>query len=454
MSQGHERLPRQKRFKKAASQQPGAAKSGNLSRVPSQLETYLASLQRFGIRPGLERIRALLHAAGDPQNSYPTVLVGGTNGKGSTCEFLARRLSAHGRIGLYTSPHLYRWNERIRVIDAAEEGAAGDGLFQGAISDNELAVLLREAMPLIESVAEIHQQPTEFEIITFLGLWHFARAGVAAAVIEVGLGGTWDATNVTEPLVSVVTHVALDHRDRLGETREEIARDKVGIVRPGRAFVTAETRPELLEIFREKCASIDARLVQVASDAETGPDAAPEPAAGNADAVPAWQRLNARTAATAARELENALGWPHAEREFRLRVPGRAEIVHHNPMIILDGANNPDGAARLAEHLRETFPGRTFTFIAGFSADKEWPAMLDNWRPLAGRWILTQAAHQRAAAAAKLAEALQDAAVPVETVPEVGRAIERALESSGPDDIIVIAGSFFVLAEVDRALLL
>lgn len=406
--------------------------------MPSQLETYITSLQRFGIRPGLERIRALLHAAGDPQNNYPIVLVGGTNGKGSTSEFLARRLSAHGRIGLYTSPHLYRWNERIRILDAP-----GGGALFGAITDNELDELLRDARPHIERVAEVHLQPTEFEIMTFLGLWHFARAGVAAAVIEVGLGGTWDATNVTEPTVSVVTHVALDHCDRLGSTVEEIGADKAGIARPGRAFVTAETRPEVLAVFQDKCASIDAHLVRVTIQ---------EPAESENTAIPSWQHVNAQTAATAARELENALGWPHANTEFSLAVPGRAEIVRTAPTVILDGANNPEGADSLAEYLRMAFPARKFTFVVGFSADKDWASMLAIWRPLAARWVVTQADNPRAADAAELAAALRDVeTTAVETVPAVGAAVARALEEAAADDIIVVGGSFFVLAEVDRA---
>ncbi|HEX9996143.1 MAG TPA: Mur ligase family protein, partial [Abditibacterium sp.] len=210
----------------------------------TRLENYLQNLQRFGIQPGLERIQALLESAGNPQNSYPIMLVGGTNGKGSTCEFAARLLAQDGRrIGLYTSPHLYNWNERIRILP-------GDGLFEGAISDADLDALLDDALPHIETVARELGQPTEFEVMTFLGLWHFSRQKVDAAVVEVGLGGKWDATNATEPIVSVVTHVALDHMDRLGNTLEEIAADKVEIARAGRYFITAETKKSVLNVFK------------------------------------------------------------------------------------------------------------------------------------------------------------------------------------------------------------
>jgi dihydrofolate synthase/folylpolyglutamate synthase len=411
--------------------------------VPFLLETYMAELQRFGIRPGLDRIRALLASAGNPQNQYPIVLIGGTNGKGSTCEFLARRLTFHGRIGLYTSPHLYRWNERIRVLDATQSGP-----FCGLISDDDFDALLTDALPHIEGVTPEHGQPTEFEILTFLGLWHFARCGVQAAVVEVGLGGLWDATNVTEPLVSVVTHVALDHCDRLGNTREEIAADKAGIARPDRAFVTAETLPNVLQVLEERCTEIGARLVRVPDEDESTVEI------DRTSVLPVWQRINARTAAVAARELESELGWPSSPEATAVAVPGRAEIVRQNPTVILDGANNPDGAQHLADHLRAVYPDRKFIFVAGFSADKDWRAMLEIWQPLAAHWIATQATHPRAATSEELARALgETSAAPVEAIAHVGDAVQRALQTAAPDDIIVIAGSFFVLAEVDRAAL-
>ena len=188
-------------------------------------ENYISSLQRFGIQPGLERIEALLQRMEQPHLKYPHILVGGTNGKGSTCEFLARLLATNEKqIGLFTSPHLYHWNERIRIVSSQQAAVSGQN-FSDAISDDDLDALFYAAKPHLDAVAQELGQPTEFETITALGLWHFARANVDAAVIEVGLGGRWDATNTSDPLVSVITHVALDHCDRLRQfTRSHRAR--------------------------------------------------------------------------------------------------------------------------------------------------------------------------------------------------------------------------------------
>jgi dihydrofolate synthase/folylpolyglutamate synthase len=405
------------------------------------LDDYFAALQRFGIRPGLERVRALLHSAGNPEQKFPAVLVGGTNGKGSTCEFLARGFSASRRIGLYTSPHLNRWNERIRIVENGDASPQS-----GKISDTELETLLREAAPHLEAVTKVHGTPTEFETLTFLGFWHFARQNVDAAVVEVGLGGKWDATNVCEPLVSVVTHVALDHCDRLGNTLEEIAADKIYIARPNRVCVTAETKPEVLRVFQEHCDAIGAHLQQIS----TVEFREPHEVQADTSTVPHWQQLNARTAAAAARALETALGWPHSEENISLAVAGRAEIVRQNPTVLLDGANNPDGALRLAEYLRAAFPNRRIIFVAGMSADKDFRAMLRIWREVASRFITTQAQHPRAAGAEELAQTPELTDAVVEAIPDVRGAVARALQLATPNDVIVVSGSFFVLSEVER----
>jgi dihydrofolate synthase/folylpolyglutamate synthase len=431
----------------------------------------MAELQRFGISPGLERIHALLKSTARPDNGYPIVLIGGTNGKGSTCEFLARHLATlpshqshsarpNRRIGLYTSPHLYRWNERIRIISADVAPSAPGSLapFPDAISDSHLDSLFDEARIHIDAVTEEHGQPTEFEVLTFLGLWHFSRQHVDAAVVEVGLGGKWDATNVTNPLVSVVTHVALDHCDRLGSTYEEIARDKVEIARPGRVLITADTRESVLRIFRDYSDEIGARLwtlrrPEYSNDATAlskflQAHAATEDAGASA---PGWQAVNAYTAHAAAWALNDALGQhqaPFSKPQFT--VPGRAEIIHEGPVILLDGANNPDGAARLSEYLQEKFANRRLIFVAGISADKDWPAMVEQWSLRAAMFIATQAQHPRAARAEALAEAARNWCSHTEAVPNVMDALRRAMSLATPDDVICVSGSFFVLAEIDR----
>jgi len=322
----------------------------------TNLELYLNRLQRFGIRPGLERIRALWQRVAAPQPEYPIVLIGGTNGKGSTCEFLTALLAASNRtIGLYTSPHLYQWNERIRVLPAPAPAALSP--FPGAISDAEMDGLLLAALPYLDAVAAELGQPTEFETLTFLGLWHFQRTRVDAAVIEVGLGGQWDATNITEPVVSVITHVALDHCDRLGATHEAIAGDKIGIARAGRVLVTAETKPGVLPVFAAASETRGFKLWPILAPQWSNDRARLEAAVAQArESIPAgdsFQHTNLLTAMVAKIALEEAVNWPQSPVEPLLcesllrqgAVAGRAEIVRREPTLLIDGAAKADFGA-------------------------------------------------------------------------------------------------------------
>jgi dihydrofolate synthase/folylpolyglutamate synthase len=463
------------------------------------LQAYLAGLQRFGIQPGLERIQALLGRVGNPHREYPIVLVGGTNGKGSTCEFLAHMLQDEGcKTGLYTSPHLYRWNERIRVLEAwskvdtaRNRNASGSEaqnskheLFPGMISDAQLDGLLEEALPHLEAVAAALGQPTEFETLTFLGLWHFARVAVDVAVVEVGLGGKWDATNVTEPAVSVITHVALDHQDRLGDTLQEIARDKVEIARAHRVLITAETKPQVLQVFRDFCAARDVKLWPIqAPDWSTDRPALEQclqrlPSlesirnslqSGADGQQPAYQAINMLTAATAKLALDSATDKERAAETHPIyketsgelhrlnagfTVPGRAEVLREKPLCLIDGANNPDGARILAAHLRarinSSSPPRRLLLVLGILADKDYPAMVRELAPLAEIVIATESSSPRAASAESIADESSKYCRRVETVKPVAAAVERALQLAAPDDVVCMTGSFYTMAEIDR----
>lgn len=422
-----------------------------MSSSPS-LTTYLQNLQRFGIAPGLERIRALLERAGNPQHQYPIVLVGGTNGKGSTCEFLARMLQKSGKkVGLYTSPHLYAWNERIRVLDT-DSFAKQSELFPGAISETALDALLAQALPHTEAVAESPLgQPTEFEVLTLLGLWQFARERVDVAVVEVGLGGRWDATNITRPTVSVITHVALDHCDRLGDTLAEIARDKIEIARPHRTLVTAEDNPEVLRVFEEYCQKRQVRLRKVALPEE------------NSSQTPEnFQQINLETARAAYQELYASLKWPKAE-EVSLppSVTGRFETIREAPRVILDSANNPDGAAVLAAQLQSTLenspkstlkgsPAARLILVLGILQDKDYAAMTALLAPLAERVFATESDSPRAAPAQLIAKEARKFCENVQQSTSVAEAVQEALKAASKDDIVCITGSFYTVAEADR----
>lgn len=410
------------------------------------LEEYLNSLQRFGIQPGLDRIRALCQAAGEAHLAYPVVLVGGTNGKGSTCEVLARMAAAAGfRCGLYTSPHLYQWRERIRIL---EPGFTSAEPFPGMVSEEELDELLSEATPLIERVAAELGQPTEFEVLTLLGLTSFQQRRVDLAIVEVGLGGRWDATNITEPAVSVITNVAMDHCDRLGNTPEEIAADKAHIARPGRSLVTGADEPVVVEVLRAHCARIGARLV------------VSEPAATVPPGLVSFQWQNLNLAVKVWHEMQFALAHlklpdqaPDAELWRRLLprgVPGRFQELAGPPRIVLDTANNPDGAAHLAREIeRRQEPGQRLVLVVGILEDKDWVAMLEVLAPLADAVVVTASQSPRAGDPQQQAEVARRWCRQVEVVTPVAAALARAQSWCRPQDLIVVTGSFTTLGELN-----
>lgn len=422
-------------------------------------ENYISSLQRFGIQPGLERIKTLLERMGQPHSCYLHILVGGTNGKGSTCEFLAHLLATDNKkIGLYTSPHLYRWNERVRVVTAQTSATKGQN-FSDAISDDDLDTLFLNAKPHLDAVAAELGQPTEFETITALGLWHFARVQVDAAVIEVGLGGRWDATNTIDPLVSVITHVALDHCDRLGNTLEAIARDKVEIARAGRILVTAETKLEVLEVFANHCTHHNVKFWPVFAPDWSNDSASLQGAVDYMQGAPqpddSFQRRNWQTALGAhyafALSQNTSVTAPTIP---NFDVPGRLEVIRETPRVIFDVCNNPDGAAFLVNALAERFPdakGHTI-LVLGILADKDYEAMTRLLSPVARLVIATQSQSPRAARATSIAALARPLCSHVETIVPVSAATQRALQLAKPDDTILIAGSFTNISEARQVI--
>lgn len=392
----------------------------------SGFASYLSDLQRFGIQPGLERIRSLLSRAALPHEQFPHLLVGGTNGKGSTAEFCARLLATGGRrVGLYTSPHLYQWNERLRILP-------GTGLFEGAISDAELDELWQEQRPHVEAVARDMGQPTEFEVVTFLALCHFARHKVDAAVLEVGLGGKWDATNATNPCVSVVTHVALDHCDRLGNTLEQIAHDKAHIARPERPFLTLETRDAPLRMLEETSKAIGANFHHITSEASS------------------FQERNFALALAASHAFCEQVGWekPQETPFFPLRVPGRLETIASAPRIVLDGANNPEGAQIISDALE--VPRERLWLVLGVLKDKDWRAMTQILAPRAHRVFCTQSSVPRALPASELGEEALRWNPNVRVFDCATTALDEARRLARIDDTILVTGSFTLLGEVPR----
>ncbi|MDI9631029.1 MAG: Mur ligase family protein [Acidobacteriota bacterium] len=417
------------------------------------LAPLLARLEREGIRLGLEATRALLAALDDPQLRFPSVLVAGTNGKGSTAALLAAILQAAGlRTGLYTSPHLERPAERIRV----------DGL---PLPDRRLARLLAEVVAA--STAGGGRAPTYFEAMTAAAFLAFARQRVDLAVLEVGMGGRLDATNLARPELSLVTAIDLDHREFLGETRAAIAREKAGIFRPGRPALALAGSAEATAALAAEAAAVGASFLDLGPWlAETrfleegweGQRLAIVTPAGRwrlrLPLAGRHQAANLLLAVHAAERLR-ALGWPAigpaAIRQgvAATRWPGRLEsvLLPTGDRVLLDAAHNPDGARRLAEFLAAR--GARGTLLFGALDDKDAAGMLAALAPHADRVVFTEPASPRARPAASL-PALLPAPVPAQVVPDRGRALSAALRPRPP--LTVVSGSIFLLGDLRRRL--
>jgi dihydrofolate synthase/folylpolyglutamate synthase len=432
----------------------------------AEATAFLFSLRRFGWRLGLETIRYLLDLLGNPQTGLPSAHIGGTNGKGSTAAMLSAILQAAGyRTGLYTSPHLLGFMERIRVNGVA-------------IPEREVTRLtaqLRDLCsahfayhPTPNSPSDRRPHPTFFELTTAMAFLHFAKQAVEAAVIEVGLGGRFDATNVISPWVAVVTNVSLEHQEYLGRTLPEIAMEKAGIIKPGVPVVTA-SRGEAYEVIRRTASERGAPLVHVAAAytwtirasglaGQTldlgGPNRRYEglqiPLAGG------HQAENAVTAIAAAEVLETQ-GFRVGETAIRsgltrARWPGRLQMVADRPRILLDGAHNPAGAQALATFLAEHRSTlNRLILVFGVLQDKDWEAMLALLGPLADQIILTHPPADRGADPHDLVTADRYCPkVEVAADPADGLALARAV--ARPEDTILVTGSLYTVAAALRTL--
>ena len=442
----------------------------------SDAVSFLYGLSRFGIKLGLQNIQRLLAALGDPQGAYSSIHIAGSNGKGSTAAFLASILRAAGhRVGLYTSPHLLDFTERLRVDGqaatqaevlalTAEVKAAAERVFGPAPISGDPGPGTRDPGPGGKAA-----YPTFFEFTTAMGFLHFARRAVRVAVVEVGLGGRFDATNVLDPLVAVITNVALEHTEYLGHTVAAIAGEKAGIVKPGGTVVTASTDPEALAVIEAACRGRGAALGRVQAEvtlaqAANGLDGqrftATTPTRTYGDLwIPllgAHQVVNAATALLAAEHLERrglATGEDAVRRGLGgARWPGRLQIVGRDPLLTLDGAHNPAGAAALRDFLLD----RRFTFdrlflVFGVLRDKDWEGMLSALGPLAHQVILTRPEGDRAALPWHLAAADRYCAK-LDIRENVAEAIALARAAAAPRDAVLITGSLFTVAAALRAL--
>lgn len=400
----------------------------------------------------LLRVEQLLAALGDPHTRFPAVHIAGTKGKGSTAALVESCLRAAGyRTGFYTSPHLHTFRERIQV--------AGH-----KITREEVVALVEKVRPLIERIPGV----TTFEAITAIGFLYFARSDVDVAVVEVGLGGRLDATNVLMPEVSAITSLSLDHTYLLGDTLAEIAYEKAGIIKSGIPAISAPQRAEAIKVLETVSRKRHAPLIEVGRDWDY--DAGPADFDGQVFTVrflgdegseldgEYWMPLLGR------HQLENgasAIAALHAlrQRGFRIpneavheglrdvRWPGRLEILGHEPLVVVDCAHNPYSARVLRRALEEWFPGQRWVLIFGASADKDIAGMLDALLPISEYTIVTRSDHPRAASPIGLADVVASVGGGAEVSVNVRKSLRRGLTVMDPGSGLLVTGSIFLVAD-------
>jgi len=458
-------------------------KSGHSPRgtalTPSRCRAYLRDLQRFGIKLGLDSMRTVLAAFGDPHRAYPSVHVAGTNGKGSVCAMLTGILAAGGRkVGLYTSPHLVRVEERIQVV--CDDQAVFDGRVVRDVRDDRvdrvdgrlissrdfcrLAGTVKARIERLLARRELGAPPTFFEVLTLIAFLYFREREVDVAVLEVGMGGRFDATNVVTPLVSVITSVSRDHQEHLGPTLAAIAFEKAGIIKPGVPVVCGAEARDAVRVVRAQAAGKSAPLTMVFSrkrpltreKTNVQGMAFRYEAEGTslrlAPGLPgAHQGRNAAIAASAALVLGRV--WRPISRSAIVRGvaracwEGRLETVARNPRVLLDGAHNEGGAAALQAYLEELRPPRLI-LVFTMMKDKAVGRVAGRLFPLADRIVLTTIPFARAAEPAEILRRARPFRDRILVEPSLPKAIALARAEAGRRGTVLITGSLFLVGAV------
>lgn len=399
--------------------------------------------------PGLDRIRELLRRLGDPQRELKFIHVAGTNGKGSVCACLASVLEAAGfRVGLNTSPHLERFHERIRVNGEM-------------ISDKALAALIEEIRPAAVAMAE---HPTEFELITAAALLYFRRERCGVVVLETGLGGALDASNVIDtPELAVLTAMGMDHAAILGSTLSDIAAAKAGIIKPDGDVVSRGGCPEADEVFRRVCRERGAALTKLDLSRLTVRELSLDGTVFDfapfenltVPLVGAYQAENAALALTALERLREK-GWDIPEKAVRqglatVRWPGRLEVLGRAPTFLLDGAHNAHGMRAAMESLQTLFPRKSMVFLLGILADKNTGEMLDLLAPLIGKAFVLRPDSPRALDPAELCAMLAERNVEACPCDSAEEGIRAAIDAAGNEGTVCALGSLYLCGEVRTA---
>ncbi|MEF8823217.1 MAG: folylpolyglutamate synthase/dihydrofolate synthase family protein [Desulfohalobiaceae bacterium] len=403
----------------------------------------LYSLQKHGIKFGLSQTANLLGGLGNPHIGRNFIHVGGSNGKGSVACLLESALRSCGyRTGLFTSPHLVHFSERFRVNGQP-------------IGPGEVAELYEELLAVMDE----NEPPTFFEAVTAMALTCFRKRDTDIAIIEVGMGGRLDATNLVTPLLSLITNISLEHREFLGDTLLEVAWEKAGIIKEGVPLLTAATNRDVLDLFRRTCNERGASLYHLDQDfshsdrgtglAFRGSHLTLEHA--EVGLLGRHQRRNAAMALSALDILQGQ-GWPLSPEEIgrgcaRARWPGRLHQVTTTPRVVVDGAHNPEAMRELARNIREVFDFTRLIAVTGIMEDKDASAMLEAIAPLTDHLVVTRPEYPRAMDPHTLAGHCPDPAVSLEVQPSLQKALDRAGAQAGEKDLVLVCGSLFTAGE-------
>lgn len=416
---------------------------------------YIHGIYKFGSKLGLENILYLLNLMGNPHQGLKVIHVAGTNGKGSTCSYISSVLAAQGyKVGLYTSPYLEEFTERIRVngVNIPKEELA------------EITAFVKEKVEEMLSRGKNH--PTEFEVVTAIGFEYFQREAVDYLVLEVGLGGRGDSTNVIDnPLVSVITPIDFDHMDYLGDTLDKIAYEKAGIIKKNCPVVTYPQRPEALKVIEDVCRQLDAPLFIAPVDAVEvlryddagqcfhGPYGEEKLEELRISMLGEHQIQNAVLALTALHVLEKvhhvSISKEALYKGFqKANWPGRLEVMGRRPTVMIDGAHNVHGMKSLAKAIRTLYKDRRIILVMGMLGDKDVEGMLQEILPLADQVIVTKPKNPRAMEPDKLAQRISSYQKEAIKRENIGQAVEEALKLAAQEDVVIFCGSLYMIGDV------
>lgn len=411
--------------------------------------TYIHSISWRGSKPGLERISGMMEQLGNVQEDLKFIHIAGTNGKGSVSAMLSSVLTAAGyRTGLFISPYIMRFNERMQVNGVP-------------ISDEELAEIITEVQPVAESMAE---RPTEFEIITAAAFVWFARQKCDIVVLETGLGGRLDATNlISQNVCAVITNLGMDHTEYLGNTLGEIAGEKCGILKPGCPVVAYRSAPEAMKVIRARAKELECpvrtadfgKIKALSADLQGQTFQYKQFPELTVHLLGAHQLKNAAVALETISVLRKA-GWEIPDEAVvqgmdATRWPGRFEVLQDNPLVIVDGAHNPQGVESLIAAVKEYLPGQHIVCVTGVLADKDWKPMMDRLKTVVSDFVAVTPDSPRALGNVRLARYLTDREHWVSVADDVEKGLTGALERAKATGGMVLAcGSLYMAADVRR----